>query len=258
MNIQTLLRSTFLAACVCTTGAWAQTSAQPPAAPANPVTGEPSKQEAPKTDAKKDAPKTDAPAKAEPAKEPFVYIHMKTSMGDIYMELNGEKAPISTENFCRYVDKGFYEGTIFHRVINGFMIQGGGLTADLKQKPGDPPIANEWKNGLKNVRGSLAMARTNVADSATSQFFINVVDNGFLDQARDGAAYAVFGKVIAGMDVVDKIRAVRTGNGDVPVTPVVIEKVSRISKAEADKAAAPAAAPATPAPAAAPAPAPAK
>ncbi len=249
MNVQTLLRSTFLAACVCTTGAMAQASAQPPVTPpAQAPAGEPATQEAPKTDAKQEAPKADAPAKAEPAKEPLVYIHMKTSMGDIYMELNGEKAPISTENFCRYVDKGFYEGTIFHRVINGFMIQGGGLTADLKQKPGDPPIKNEWQNGLKNVRGSVAMARTNVVDSATSQFFINVVDNGFLDQARDGAAYAVFGKVIAGMDVVDKIKAVKTGAGDVPVTPVVIEKVSRISKAEADKAVAPAApAPAAPA-----------
>ena len=249
MNIQTLLRSSLLAACLCTTGAIAQTSAQPPATPpaSSPVTGEPAKQEAPKTDAKQETPKTEAPAKGEPAKEPFVYIHMKTSMGDIYMELNGEKAPISTENFCRYVDKGFYEGTIFHRVINGFMIQGGGHTADLKQKAGDPPIKNEWQNGLKNVRGSVAMARTNVADSASSQFFINVVDNGFLDQPRDGAAYAVFGKVIAGMDVVDKIRAVPTGAGDVPTTPVLIEKVSRISKAEADKAVAPAPAAAAPA-----------
>ena len=175
-------------------------------------------------------------------------VLMKTSMGEVVIELYPDKAPKTVDNFLKYVNSGFYTDTVFHRVINGFMIQGGGLTADLKQKPGDPPIKNEWQNGLKNVRGSVAMARTNVVDSATSQFFINVVDNGFLDQARDGAAYAVFGKVIAGMDVVDKIKAVKTGAGDVPVTPVVIEKVSRISKAEADKAVAPAApAPAAPA-----------
>lgn len=159
-----------------------------------------------------------------------VIVEMQTSMGQIVMELDAEKAPLSTANFLTYVEKGFYDGTIFHRVMPGFMIQGGGFTADMQQKQTDPPIKNEWKNGLKNVRGSVAMARTQIADSATSQFFINVVDNSMLDVARDGAAYAVFGTVVEGMDVVDKIKDVPTttsgGHQAVPVTPVVIEKVT--------------------------------
>jgi len=165
-------------------------------------------------------------------------VTMTTSMGDIVIELNNEKAPLSTANFLSYVDKGFYEGTIFHRIIPNFMIQGGGFTADMSQKPTGPGVKNEWKNGLKNVRGSIAMARTAIADSGTSQFFINVVDNPFLDQPRDGAAYAVFGKVVSGMEVVDKIKAVPTGvkNGmpDVPTQTVEIKGVKR-SEAPAKK-----------------------
>ncbi len=199
------------------------------AQPETPKTKEQPKQpaEQPKTEQPKaDQPKADKPA--EPAKEQFVYVSVKTSMGEFFLELNAEKAPLSVENFLKYADSGHYDGTIFHRVIKDFMIQGGGFTPDMQQKTTNPPIKNEWKNGLKNERGTVAMARTNVADSATSQFFINVKDNSFLDEPRDGAAYAVFGRVSKGMDVVDKIRAVRTGGmGDVPVTPVTIAKVAR-------------------------------
>ncbi|GMV25378.1 MAG: peptidyl-prolyl cis-trans isomerase [Phycisphaerae bacterium] len=158
---------------------------------------------------------------------------MKTSLGDLVIEIDDEKAPISAKNFLSYVDSGHYDGTIFHRVISNFMIQGGGFTPDMKQKKAAASIKNEWKNGLKNQRGTLAMARLGGdADSATCQFFINVVDNGFLDRPQpDGAAYAVFGRVTNGMDVVDKIKAVRTGtkagHQDVPVEPVVITSVKR-------------------------------
>jgi peptidyl-prolyl cis-trans isomerase B (cyclophilin B) len=159
-------------------------------------------------------------------------ISLKTNLGEIQLKLDSEKAPISTANFVEYVRAGHYDGTVFHRVISNFMIQGGGYTADLNQKPTRAPIQNEWKNGLKNVRGSVAMARTSDPDSATSQFFINVVDNGFLDQPRDGAAYAVFGMVSKGMDVVDLIRQVKTGRRafmqDVPTKDVVIEKATVI------------------------------
>lgn len=157
-----------------------------------------------------------------------MHIRLTTTMGDIVLRLDPDRAPISTENFVSYVRQGFYDGTIFHRVIENFMIQGGGFTPDLKQKPTGKPIRNEWQNGLKNVRGAVAMARTQVADSATAQFFINVQDNAFLDEPRDGAAYAVFGHVVEGMDVIDKIRKVRTGtrgfHDDVPVNPVTITK----------------------------------
>lgn len=178
--------------------------------------------------------------KREKGAEP-VYIHMKTSMGDIYLELNAELAPITVNNFVSYTENEFYDGTIFHRVIDGFMIQGGGFTRDMEQKPTEEPIKNEWRNGLKNERGTIAMARLGGrADSATSQFFINVSDNGFLDEPRDGAGYAVFGKVVHGMDVVDRIRqvptTVRRGMQDVPVEPVVIERVRSISKEDLDKA----------------------
>jgi len=177
-------------------------------------------------------------------------------MGDVVIELNAEKAPISVANFLRYVDKGHYDGTIFHRVIPSFMLQGGGFTSDFVQKPTDAPIVNEWKNGLKNVRGSVAMARLPAPDSATSQFFINVVDNPRLDAPmNDPAAYAVFGKVVSGMDVVDRIRDVPTGTKDVtvpgqprtppfqfvPLQPVVMTKVTRTT---APAAAAPAKEPA--------------
>lgn len=160
-------------------------------------------------------------------------VLMKTSMGDIELELDGDKAPISVKNFLDYVDQGFYNGTIFHRVMKGFMIQGGGFSQDMKRKQTGASIKNEAKNGLKNKRGTLAMARTRAPHSATAQFFINHIDNGFLDYpGQDGWGYAVFGKVAKGMDVVDKIANVPTGRkngmGNVPDTPVIIQSVSRL------------------------------
>ena len=163
-------------------------------------------------------------------------VKMVTSLGEIIIELDAEKAPISTENFLAYTGDKFYDGVIFHRVISTFMIQAGGFDADFKRKSEGlkPPIKNEWQNGLKNVRGTIAMARTPAPDSATSQFFINVKANPMLDAPRGGAAYAVFGKVVEGMDVVDKIRDVEThrrpGFGNprekaVPVETVVIKSV---------------------------------
>jgi peptidyl-prolyl cis-trans isomerase A (cyclophilin A) len=157
-------------------------------------------------------------------------VVMKTSLGEIRIELDREKAPASAENFLVYVGQKHYDGTIFHRVIDGFMIQGGGFTADMVKKPTGPPVKNEAQNGLKNLRGSVAMARTTDPDSATSQFFINVADNPGLDYPKpDGHGYAVFGRVTAGMDVVDTIKGVATGvkggMRDVPVVPVVIESV---------------------------------
>ena len=156
-------------------------------------------------------------------------IILKTNFGDISLELDYEHAPKTAANFENYVKKGFYNGTIFHRVIKGFMIQGGGMTADLEQKPTDDPIANEADNGLKNETGTIAMARTMDPHSATAQFFINTVDNDFLNfrsKDREGWGYAVFGKVVDGMDVVKKIESVRTGNrsyySDVPCETVVI------------------------------------
>ena len=161
-------------------------------------------------------------------------ILMETSLGNIKIELDQAKAPITVKNFLSYVDEKFYDGTIFHRVIGNFMIQGGGFTAEMQQKRTKPPIKNEAGNGLKNMRGTIVMARTNVVDSATAQFFINVVDNDFLDHQNttpQGFGYAVFGKVIEGMDVVDKIKAVKTGSkmgfSDVPAETVVIKSVKR-------------------------------
>jgi cyclophilin family peptidyl-prolyl cis-trans isomerase len=156
-------------------------------------------------------------------------VKLTTSMGPIVIELNKEKAPISTENFIKYVESGHYNGTVFHRVIDGFMIQGGGMSKDMRQKPTNPPIKNESTNGLKNLNYTVAMARTNAPDSATSQFFINVKDNDFLDFRSDSSpGYAVFGKVVEGKEVVDKIKKVPTGNSmgheNVPTTPVVLEK----------------------------------
>ena len=159
-------------------------------------------------------------------------VRLVTSMGDIVVELDAQKAPKSVANFQQYVKSGFYDGTIFHRVIDNFMIQGGGMTPDMKEKRTLSPIPLESHNGLKNVRGTIAMARTDVPDSATSQFFINVKDNAFLDAANsaDGTGYAVFGHVVSGMDVVDKIRQVKTANKgmnqNVPVTPVILKKAT--------------------------------
>ena len=155
-----------------------------------------------------------------------VQVVMETSMGTIELELDGEKAPLSVANFVNYAQMGFYDDTIFHRVINNFMIQGGGMTADMRRKTTLSPIKNEAKNGLKNNRGTIAMARTGVVDSATSQFFINHKDNGFLNHGGRDYGYAVFGKVTKGMDIVDKIATVRTKPGDVPVETIAITKVS--------------------------------
>jgi cyclophilin family peptidyl-prolyl cis-trans isomerase len=166
-------------------------------------------------------------------------VLLETSMGNIVLELNPKKAPVSVENFIAYVDSGFYNGTIFHRVIGNFMIQGGGFDKDLNRKETRPPIANEAANGLKNYRGTIAYARTNVINSATSQFFINVVDNHFLnhrDKTQQGYGYAVFGKVVQGMDVVDKIKKVKTGvqkgMNDVPQKAVVILSAKVIQEKE--------------------------
>jgi cyclophilin family peptidyl-prolyl cis-trans isomerase len=167
---------------------------------------------------------------AEQVKNPVVT--MSTSMGDIRIELDADKAPISTNNFLDYVNEGHFDGLIFHRVIPGFMIQGGGFDSAMSQKKSKSPIKNEASNGLKNVTGSIAMARTNVVDSATAQFFINVKDNDFLNHKNtspDGYGYAVFGQVIDGMDVVHAIEKVKTANRgmhqDVPVQAVVINSV---------------------------------
>ena len=155
-------------------------------------------------------------------------VVLQTNYGNIEVELYTEKAPITTENFLSYVREGFYDGLVFHRVIEGFMIQGGGFTQQMEQKETKDPIKLETHPDLKNVRGTLAMARTNDPDSATSQFFINVVDNPFLDARAGNDGYAVFGKVISGMDVVDKIKSVETETkavyDDWPVENVIIER----------------------------------
>jgi peptidyl-prolyl cis-trans isomerase B (cyclophilin B) len=161
-------------------------------------------------------------------------IELQTNMGNIVIELNKEAAPITVKNFLQYANEGFYDRTIFHRVINGFMIQGGGMTTDMRPKQTKAPIKNEANNGLKNDRGTIAMARTNNPHSATSQFFINLKDNDFLNYApAKNPGYAVFGTVVEGMDVVDKIAAVKTTRkhayADVPVEAVVIEKAKVLS-----------------------------
>ena len=160
-------------------------------------------------------------------------VRMETNKGAITLELDGKNAPETVENFVAYAKNGFYDGTIFHRVIPGFMIQGGGFTADMKQKRTRAPISNEAANGLKNTTGTIAMARTSDPQSATSQFFINVKDNGFLDYSAptpQGWGYCVFGRVTDGMDVVHAIEHVQTGNRsgmqDVPLSDVVIDKVT--------------------------------
>jgi cyclophilin family peptidyl-prolyl cis-trans isomerase len=159
-------------------------------------------------------------------------IRFETSLGSFTVELFEQDAPATTRNFLEYVDAGHFDGTVFHRVIPGFVIQGGGLTEDMRQKPTRAPIRNEADNGLKNRRGTLSMARTNDPHSATSQFFVNLVDNAFLDPGRGGAGYAVFGCVTEGMDVVDRIAAVKTGSKaghqDVPLTPVKVTSAKRV------------------------------
>lgn len=163
-------------------------------------------------------------------------IKFETSLGDFTIELFADKAPVTAKNFLQYVDEGHFGGTVFHRVIPGFVIQGGGMTADLGQKPTRKPIENEATNGLKNLRGTLSMARTNDINSATSQFFVNLTDNAFLDhQGPRNFGYAVFGKVVEGMDVIDAIAAVKTGSkrghDDVPLEPVVVNAARRVEPA---------------------------
>jgi peptidyl-prolyl cis-trans isomerase B (cyclophilin B) len=153
----------------------------------------------------------------------------KTSLGEFKIELDAKNAPITVENIVAYIRAGFYDNTIFHRVISGFVIQGGGFDPSMTQKRNNAPIKNEASNGLKNLRGTLSMARTSDPDSATSQFFINLVDNAFLNPSPGNAGYAVFGKVVEGMEVIDKVAKVKTGrsghHSDVPVEPVVVESV---------------------------------
>jgi cyclophilin family peptidyl-prolyl cis-trans isomerase len=178
----------------------------------------------------------EAPADAAKGAHPQVVLH--TSMGDITIELYPDKAPKSVENFLQYTKDGFYNGTVFHRVINGFMVQGGGFTKDLTQKRTRPAIQNEANNGLSNLKGTVAMARTNDPHSATAQFFINIVDNKRLDYVSDQSGmtygYAVFGKITSGMDVVDKIKAVETSAqgplpGDVPKVAITIDKAEVVA-----------------------------
>ena len=159
-------------------------------------------------------------------------LSFKTTLGTFTVELFAKEAPITVENFLRYADEGFFEGLVFHRVIPGFVIQGGGMTPDLKQKKNHAPIKNEAGNGLKNGRGTLSMARTDDVHSATSQFFVNLKDNAFLDQRPGSFGYAVFGRISDGMDVIDKIAAVKTGrqghHDDVPVEAAATESVTRV------------------------------
>ncbi len=176
----------------------------------------------------------EAAPEAKQAKETDMVI-IKTSLGDIKVKLAADKAPLSVANFLAYADAGHYNGTIFHRVMDGFMIQGGGFDAQMSQKPTQAPIKNEAANGLQNKRGTLAMARTAIVDSATSQFFINVKDNAFLDFRApnpQGFGYCVFGEVVEGMDVVDQIKSVKTGvkagMSDVPLETVEIVSVTRV------------------------------
>lgn len=161
-------------------------------------------------------------------------VRFETNHGGFTLELDADKAPETVANFLQYVDDGFFDGLVFHRVIPGFMIQGGGLDAEMAQKTGRAPIRNEAKNGLKNLRGTVAMARTNDVNSATSQFFVNLVDNAFLDNAPGNFGYAVFGKVVDGLETIDAIAKVKTtrrrGHDDVPAEDVVIRSARRVGK----------------------------
>lgn len=186
---------------------------------------------------------TDEPASkpsTQPSEDEMVFVVIETSKGDIYAALNKTKAPITVENFVGYTNDGFYDGTIFHRVMKDFMVQGGGLTPEMDKKPTKTPIKLESSNGLKNNRGTLAMARTSAPDSATSQFFINDKDNDFLNKSGANPGYAVFGQVVAGMEVVDVIAevptTVRVGRKDVPAEVVMIEEVRVIDEKDAQKA----------------------
>jgi cyclophilin family peptidyl-prolyl cis-trans isomerase len=214
MNTRMLPAAIFAATATLSIAPGALAQAKPEAKPA-------AKVEAPKAVTCADALKAAGPLKAK----------LTTSMGAITLQLDKAKAPVSTENFAKYIDAGHYNGTIFHRVIDGFMIQGGGFTKDMQQKPVGAAIKNEGANGLKNDAYTIAMARTGVRDSATSQFFINVKANDMLnyrDESPQGWGYAVFGKVVEGQEAVDRIRKVATGNAaghqNVPLEPIVLEK----------------------------------
>lgn len=213
--------------------------AEEPAKPADAKSAPAIKADAKSEEKKVDAPKAEAKAAkpdAKAKKEKAKMVELKTNKGRIVIELDEAKAPISVKNFLQYVNDKHYNGTIFHRVIGNFMIQGGGMDDKMKEKPSKKPIKNEAANGLSNLRGTIAMARTNIVDSAAAQFFINVVDNKFLDHVPNGGdaryGYAVFGKVVEGMDVVDKIKAVPTGTkgqfADVPIEPVIIESAKAL------------------------------
>jgi len=224
----TTLLSSMLVASAAHAQTPAQTSPKTPAQKTAPTA--PPKSTPAKADAKNPATKSKTNA-CKPEKGMNVKVKLTTSMGAMTLELNEEKAPISSANFIKYVQSGHYDGTIFHRVISNFMIQGGGFTKDMQQKSVNASIKNESTNGLKNDLYTVAMARTNVRDSATSQFFINVKNNDFLNYTGEqpsGHGYAVFGKIIEGMDIVDKMKAVRTAtigpHGDVPVETITIEK----------------------------------
>ena len=160
-------------------------------------------------------------------------IVFETTLGNFTVEFHEKEAPLSVANFLKYVDDGFFDGTIFHRIVPGFVIQGGGFTPDMEQKRTQPPVKNEADNGLKNERGTLSMARTNDVNSATSQFFVNLKDNDFLDHKRGNFGYAVFARVTEGMQVIDQIDAVETGrrrgHDDVPLEPVVMKSVRRVA-----------------------------
>jgi len=161
-------------------------------------------------------------------------IRFETTLGEFTVELFEKEAPVTAANFFKYIDDGFFDGTIFHRIVPGFVIQGGGFTEDMSQKRTHPAIKNEADNGLKNERGTLSMARTNDVNSATSQFFVNLKDNDFLDHKRGNFGYAVFGRVTHGMDVIDKIAAAETGrrkgHDDVPLEAVIMTSVRRLAK----------------------------
>lgn len=236
-TVSLVVASVLCASCSSESGQTQTTPPETPKSTAPPPTVAPRTQEPPTPSP--ELAETEPAETTQPDLEP-VYVLMTTSSGDILLELDAERAPVSVDNFLGYVDSEFYDGTIFHRVMDGFMIQGGGLAPDLTKKPTRDPIRNEWGNGLTNDRGTIAMARTRAPNSATSQFFINVVDNPRLDQPiSGGAGYAVFGKVVAGMDVVDEIKAVPTGQKkthiNVPIMDVVIEKARRMSAEEAKK-----------------------
>jgi cyclophilin family peptidyl-prolyl cis-trans isomerase len=171
--------------------------------------------------------------KAKKMTEHTIQVKFETTQGEFVLQLDKAKAPVTVANFLTYVKEGFYDGTIFHRVIPGFMAQGGGMTADMKQKTTHAPIKNEADNGLLNKRGSVAMARTNDPNSATAQFFINFIDNGFLNyksSTPQGWGYAVFGEVVQGMETVDAMGKIPTGPGDVPKTAIVINKATVVSE----------------------------